>query len=243
MFAALALAAGAAQGELIELDKQRIVVGGNVKPKRLPAKRMAPVELRLNYRASMEDGSVPPPLTRMQLDFDRDGRMFQKGLPTCREGQLVNTSTAQALARCRRAKVGDGQVRAIVDFPDQDPFSASGRLLAFNGGRQGGARIILLHTNVDVPLPTAIVAVGRVTRSPRRGYRHRVTVEIPEIAGGNGSLVSFRLKVKRRWTHRGKRRSFLYARCSQGSLQVHGDLRWGNGNLVNGLIVRTCKRR
>ena len=149
----------------------------------------------------------------------------------------------QARARCRRALVGRGEARAIVDLPDQAPFAAKGTLLAFNGGRQGGARIVLLHTNVEIPLPTAIVAAARVTRSPRRGYRHRMTVEIPEIAGGHGSLVAFRIKLRRRWTYRGKRRSLLYARCSQGALAVHGDLRWGNGNLVNGLVLRTCRRR
>ena len=241
--AALALAAGIAQGEVIDLNKMRVVVGGNVKPKRLPAKRMAPVALRLHYRAKMTDGSVPPALARMQLDFDRDGRMDQRGLPSCREGQLANASTNQALARCRRGLVGRGEARAIIDLPDQDPFPARGRLLAFNGGRRGGARIVLLHTNVRAPVPTAIVAVARVTRSPRRGFRHRMTVAIPEIAGGNGSLVAFNLELKRRWTHKRKRRSFIYARCSQGSLQVHGDLRWGNGDLVNGLIIRTCRKR
>lgn len=241
--AVLALVVGAARGELIDLGDQRINVGGTFKPKRLPAKRMAPIALRLHYRTSMADGSTPPGLTRMRLDFDRDGRMYQKGLPRCREGRLINSTSAQALARCRRALVGRGNVRAIVDLPDQDPFGARGRLLAFNGGRRGGARLILLHTHVKLPAPTAIVAVARVTRAPKRAYRHRLTVRIPEIAGGNGHLVAFKLKVQRRWKHRGKRRSFLYARCSQGSLQVHGDLRWSNGNLINGRIVRTCRQR
>ena len=47
----------AAQAEVYEFPDRRVVAGGSFSPKRLPAKKQAPIALKLNYSIRMNDGS------------------------------------------------------------------------------------------------------------------------------------------------------------------------------------------
>jgi len=238
------LAAGAlapAHAVVYKFPDRVVTAGGSFKPKRLPAKRMAPIALTVNYSIRMRDGSFPPTLERMVLDFDRDGRMDVRGLPRCRAERIAGVGSPGALRACRRALVGRGEARVLVDGPDED-LQAKARLLAFNAGRVGGARTVLLHARLAAPEPVTVIAPVRITKAPGRPYRDRAEISFPELGEGV-SLVGFKATFKRRWRHRGKRRSFVSARCSWGALQVRGALHWPEGDFARGLIIRTCRRR
>ncbi|HEY8466473.1 MAG TPA: hypothetical protein VIL04_06705 [Solirubrobacterales bacterium] len=230
-----------ARAEVYKFPDRVVTAGGSFAPKRLPAKRMAPIALKVNYSIRMRDGSFPPTLERMVLDFDRDGRMDVRGLPRCREERIADVGRPGALRACRRALVGQGEVRVLVDGPDED-LPVKAQLLAFNAGRAGGARTVLLHARLALPEPTTVIAPVRITRAPGRPYRDRAEISFPQLADGV-SLVGFKAKFERRWRHRGKRRSFVSARCSWGALQVRGALHWPGGDFARGLIIRTCRRR
>lgn len=232
-----------AYAEVYEFPDRRVVAGGSFSPKRLPAKKAAPIALKVQYSIRMNDGSFPPNLERMVLDFDRDGRMDIRGLPRCREQRIADTGRAGALRACRRALVGRGTARVLVNTPTEQAVPVNSRILAFNASRVGGARTVLLHTRLALPEPTTVIGRVRITRAPGRQYRDRAILLIPELAGGEASLVKFKLQFKRKWRHRGKRRSFVSARCSWGALQVRGGLHWAGGDYARGLIIRSCRQR
>ena len=64
--------------------------------------------------------------------------------------------------------------------------------------------------------------------------------KVPKIAGGYGSPLSFSLKVGRKFTYKGKKQSYLLAKCPDGHLQAKG-VGIFSGNLrLAGSLVRSC---
>ena len=93
---------------------------------------------RIDAEIGTTDGSHPPALRRVDLDFDKTHRLDAMGLPACRQGQLEARTTAAAKKACPDAIVGSGEGEVEVAFPEQAPFSAKGPIVLFNGGVQGG---------------------------------------------------------------------------------------------------------
>jgi hypothetical protein len=185
-----------------------------------------------------KDGAPPPVLDRIQVDFDKNGTLNTRGLPKCTRRKLLFQKTKQALNRCRPALVGRGSSSAIVDFPDQEPFTAKGPLLAFNAG----PKMMLFHVYANVPAPTAFVVPAKISNAPGAAWGKRVKTKIPIIAGGHGTLKSFKLKVRRMFTFKGKRQSYLVAKCPTGVLRARGLFIFKNGDRVTGQVARTCLR-
>ena len=50
-------------------------------------------------------------------------------------------------------------------FPEQTPIDAKGPIILFNGGVHGGTTLLFIHTYVDVPAPTAVIATVKITPS------------------------------------------------------------------------------
>jgi hypothetical protein len=82
---------------------------------------------------------------------------------------------------------------------------------------------------VAVPAPTAIVTTARLTRIDRRRFGLHIDARIPRIAGGAGSVTSFRLAVGRRFVRAGKKASFLSASCPSGQYVTKGEVRFSDG--------------
>ena len=129
----------------------------------------------------------------MIVDFDKTIQVNAKGLPVCRKSQLVARSTADAKKACPDAIVGSGEGEVEVAFPEQAPFSAKGPILLFNGGVHGGTTLLLIHTYVAVPAPTAVIAPVKLTRIHRGRFGIHAVAQIPRIAGGAGSVTRFKL--------------------------------------------------
>ena len=119
---------------------------------------------------------------------------------------------------CGAALIGKGRASAEVEFPESRPFSAKGALLAFNGPTVGGYPEMLYYVYVDVPAPTALVVVAKLAKDSGR-YAYRITVTVPELAGGSGSLSGFELTFGRKWTYKGKQHSYLSAECPSGAFR------------------------
>ena len=60
-------------------------------------------------------------------------------------------------------------------------------------------------------------------------YGYRVFVKIPKIAGGYGHPISGSAKVGKKWTFKGKKRSYINARCETGHFQVRGEFSFKEG--------------
>lgn len=239
--AAVSLGGGVASAELERLGGLELRVNAGFKPKKLPRKRFAPISLSTGFHMSAIDGSVPPGLTSAVLDFDRHGKVRPRGLPSCSTAQLEGTTTEDARAVCNGARVGEGSARFLVDPPDAPPFGAPGPVLAFNGERQGRNPTVVFHVRANLPEPTTVVIPAPISKAPGPIFGRRVRFEVPRVAGGTGLLTDFEVTIQRRFRHRGKRRSYVVARCKAGDLLVRGDLRFSDGGRAFGSLGRDCR--
>jgi hypothetical protein len=74
-------------------------------------------------------------------------------------------------------------------------------------------------------------------------YGYRTHAEIPRIANGAGIPVAGNLRIGRRWTLRGRRHSYLNARCANGRLQARGEFGFDDGTELSGTFLRPCRVR
>ncbi|HEY6730299.1 MAG TPA: hypothetical protein VI039_04655 [Solirubrobacterales bacterium] len=213
---------------------------GGISPSKLPRHGKAPVTARLNAEISTRDGSHPPPFEAMDLEVEKTIGIDAVGLPTCRKGEIVARTSAEAKRACADAIVGSGEAEVEVAFPEQAPFRSTGPLVLFNGGVQGPTTTLFLHAYVNVPAPTAIVVKATVTRIHRGRFGLHILAKVPKIAGGAGSVTNFNLKVGRRFTYEGKRKSFLVAGCPTGTWLTKGDARFGDGTRLSILHAFPC---
>jgi hypothetical protein len=216
---------------------------GGISPTQLPKHKSAPVTARIDGEVTTRDGSHPPALQDLEAEIDRTIEVDAVGLPTCREGQLEASSSATARKVCGDAIVGSGRAEVEVAFSEQKPFRSTGPLLLFNGGVHGATTTVLLHAYVDVPAPTAVIVRATVTRIHQGRFGLRLKAHIPEVAGGAGSATAFNLKIGRRYTYKGRKKSFLSASCPTGSWATKGNLLFSDQIRVGFTHVFTCTPR
>lgn len=240
----LALGTGAvASAEIFENGNLIIEADGKFKPKRLPKKKRKPIKLKVKGAISTKDGSTPPPARKAIVDFDKNGGVYTKGKKKCNPKKLVDRRTKAAVKACKKSLIGSGKTKAIIDFPDQDPFVAGGPLKAFMGKKIGGNPSVIFHVFANVPAPTAfVVPVVIKKKAPGRKYGIRTLTKIPTISGGNGSLSYFNIKFNKKWKHKGKTRRFATGRCKNGRFVARAKLKFLGGQKVTGGLVRRCKK-
>jgi hypothetical protein len=235
--------ASAAKPTVVRAGNVIVTLNGGVSPTKLPKNKLAPIALNASGSIATVDGSQPPVTKTITIDFDKNGTVNAKGLPACRSGQLQAQTTGGAKAACPKAIVGKGRPTVRVAFPDQAPFNASGPLVLFNGGVKGGTTTMLIHAYVNVPTPTALVTTVKITKIRKGRFGTRADARIPTIAGGSGALTKFNLTVNRKFTYRGKRQSYLLAKCATGRFYAHAVTTFKDGTRISGNVVRTCKAR
>lgn len=213
---------------------------GGISPTKLPKHRGAPIDARLIGEISTRDGSHPPALQDLEADVERTIEVDAVGLPTCKESQLQATSSAAAKKVCGDAIVGSGTTEVEVAFPEQKPFRSTGPLLLFNGGVHGATTTVFLHAYVDVPAPTAVIVRATVTRIHQGRFGLRLKAHIPVVAGGAGSATAFDLKIGRRYTYKGRKKSFLTASCPTGRWATKGNLLFSDRTRLGFTHVFTC---
>jgi hypothetical protein len=197
---------------------------GGISPSKLPRHGGAPITARIIGSVGTSDGSHPPALRSVHAEVDKTIQIDAVGIPTCKAEQLQSRDTASVKSACGDAIVGSGEAEVEVSFPEQAPFSATGPLILFNGGVKGQTTTLFLHAYVNVPAPTAIVTTVTLTRIHRGRFGHELVALVPKIAGGAGSATSFRLKIGRRYTYKGQRKSFLTATCPTGTWMTKGNV-------------------
>lgn len=243
------LGATLAQGELSQRGNVRISFSGDFSPTSLPRERPAPIKVHVKGAIDTLDGSHPPPVRRVEIALNRNGKLSTEGLPTCTSAQLQSTSSETALQRCGPSLVGRGSFGADVQFPTVTPFPAAGRLLAFYGRRRGGSAL-LLHLYGTTPVQTTFVLPLKISR-PRGGdFGTLLSAEIPTLAGGLGSVTEIDLRIGRTYTYRGQRRSFISAACAAPAgftvaifPLVRGSFFFADGRRIDTTLTRDCRVR
>lgn len=238
--ALLALAVGAAaSGETVRAGNLIVTIDGGITPSKLPKSTPAPITLKLKGSIKTADGTHVPALKTLALQFDKNGSIYTKGLPTCTTAKLQATLTAQAKAACSDSLVGTGRVSAEIALPEQAPFNASGPLLIFNGAPKGGKPVLIFHVHANVPAPTTFVTSGTISKASGK-FGTSTLIDIPTIVNGQGSLTSFEATIHKTWTYKGQKKSLLLAKCPSGQLYAHGEFRFADNTLISGDVVRPC---
>lgn len=238
-----------ARGEIEQAGNLRITFDGGFSPKSLPRDRPAPISVHVEGAIGTTDGSHPPPVRRVEIALNRNGKLTTRGLPTCTSARLQSTSTETALARCRPALVGRGRFGAEVEFPGVDPFPATGRALAFFGIHRRHPTL-LLHLYITVPTRTTLILPLRISRREEGDFGTVLTAAIPSLAGGLGSVTEIDLKIGRTYSFRGERYSFLSANCAAppgftgGSFPLaRGSFQFADGRTIRTTLLRNCRVR
>ena len=242
----LALASGALAVKKvtkIHIQAGNIIVDGEggFTPTALPKNVDAPIVLFGRGKISTVDGEYPPVLETIEFEFDKHGSVDTTGLPKCSRAKLIATTVPQARKLCPGAIVGTGHGAAVVKFPEQGPIPADSPITLFNGPRIGGDPSVIAHAHLTYPGPVTFLVPIQIQTISNGRYGYRVNARIPKIAGGYGIPISGSIRVGRKWTFKGKKHSFVNARCPDGRLQAIGEFGFKDGTQMKGTFLSPCQ--
>jgi hypothetical protein len=239
---ALLLASSAAgEGALVIVNSIILRADGSFQPRSLPRRTFAPIDFQGHFDIAAKDGGEPVALNEAVIDFDRDGRLSAGGVPVCPPEQVANASPEEARVACAGAIVGTGRIEALIGLPS-GPVPASSPLTIFNGPPQEGNPTVVLHARTTVPATQTFAIVVPIERRPG-AFRYRATLALPPIAAGLGAITHVDVKVGRRFSVAGQRRSYVSAHCSDGILRTHGRFTFADGTIVDGSVEKACTAR
>jgi hypothetical protein len=244
--AGLLLCAAGADAELTRQGNLITSFGAALTPKTLPRKRPVPVAVRVAGDFKTAGGAKLPQLRTISVAINRAGRLYDRGLPTCRLKAIQPATEVEAMALCHRALVGSGHVNIQVHIETQAPFIVGANLLAFNGPRRKGQKLILAQVYAEDP-PGAFVLTFRLKRKPGL-FGTVMSTTLPPSAQGWAYLTHFDMTLDRTYRYRGKVHSYVSAACAApagfpGAVfplakAIYG---FGNGQKPRTTVVRSCR--
>lgn len=242
------LGASIASAELAQTGDIRISYHGSIAPEKLPRSSLAPVGVQMGAKIKTVSGEKPPRLSRITLDINSHGVIDAKGLPTCPFSKLRNASAATARKVCGDAEVGHGNVTTRIEFPGQGPFSANGPLLAFNA-KEKGKQAIFAYVDSSGKFSTTFV-IKFIVKKTKGTYGTSLVADVPPIASGSGYISAFDLSLKRRYSLRGEKHSYVSASCPlpagvnvSSFPLVRSIYGFEDGTNVTGVLNRECRVR
>lgn len=185
-----------------------------VTPRQLPSREFVPIGVAASGVVETQNGGHPSALREATVTLDRGIRVNTKDLAACSRRRLERMTIAAARKVCRRAIGGRGVARVGL--------ASSGTVLRmpltlFNGGTSAGVTRLFVHGAAGAT-GDGLVAVGQIRQ---RGNELQMTWRLPRILEGDGSLLGFKLEVKRSFAASGRRHSYLSARCPKGLFRVN----------------------
>jgi hypothetical protein len=223
---------------VVEVGRPLAVINGGFTPKALPKKgKPAPIAFGLSARVATADGSFPPALREVSLELDRHIAADAEGIAVCRRKNLEGPSPQ---VRCRSALVGKGTMDVLIHIPEQMPFIARSKLLAFNAGVKHGVPTILLYAYLASPVNVAVLTTVGVTKIDQGRYGMKWLFVFPRIADGYGSIANFNLAISKQFSYMGEEESYLLARCPDRHLDARATSVFGDGYAQVDSFVRSC---
>lgn len=240
---------GGARAETVAEGNLLVGFDGGITPHALPRTGTAPVAVSIETSIKAADGSDPPPqLTQVSIGINRHGKIEDRGLPTCRVQEIQPATIAAARRICGGAIVGSGHVSVRVDLPNQQPFTFTGPMLVFNAERSGGHRRILAQVYGTRP-PSAFVLTFKVLERPGE-FGTLIRTRLPQTALEWAYVTSFEMRLRRVYTYRGQRRSYVNAGCPApegfpGAIYkfARANFKFAEGQRVTSTLVRDCNVR
>lgn len=234
------LACAGAYALTIEIGKTVVSATAAISPRALPSRGLAPVSVGSVTRIKTSDGLQPPPLSTIVFAFDKHGSIDTRGLPVCTEAKLADTTTAVARKRCAGAIVGKGVGKADVRLPGTAPSRITVPLTFFNAPPERGRPSLIAHGREPLPTPKTLLVPFAVEKIDQGRYGFRVTIDMPEIAGGYGAATLAEATIGKTWKRGGRTVGYANAYCSGGRLQVEGNLTFANGDFFPGTLTSPC---
>jgi hypothetical protein len=213
--AALLLALGAATIARAEVEIQDGVIvafDGGISPRALPRDGVAPVSVTIDSSFKSAEGTDPPPQLRtISIAINRRGRIFDRGLPTCRVRKIQPATISAAKRICGGAIVGSGHVHVRIHLDNQPLFTFKGPMLVFHAKRSGGGRRLLAQVYGIKP-PSAFVLSFKIVKVPGE-LGTVIKTSLPQSASDWAYVTRFDMKLKRIYTYKGRKHSFVSAGC------------------------------
>lgn len=240
------LMAAVASGEVKQVENLRVSFNGGISPQKLPRDELAPVTVLMSGKITTTDRSIPPKLEKIVLAINKEGVVEDTGLPTCSIAKLNSLSSTQAKKTCADALIGHGNVTSRVSLPGQGAFASTGELLAFNG-KLHGKPAVLAQVASKAPLPLTYVIPFEVKKSGG-SFGTTLVGTLPPIASEYGYISAFSLALSRRYTFKGKQRSYASASCpapegfpGASFPFAKAEYQFEGGIAVRATLVRECK--
>jgi len=204
---------------------------------------MAPVSVTLSGHISPTQKGELPELRRIAFAINSNGHLDLRGLPVCRVGRIQPASNSEALAQCASSLVGEGTFAANVRLPEQSPFPAVGKMLAFNG-RLRGKPAILAHIYGTEPASTSYTLPFSVSRQ-KGTFGLTMTANLPHISGEWGSITNMSMTLGRVYRSHGTTHSYISAGCPapRGFSKALFPLARTSFEFSGGLSLRTTLER
>ncbi len=207
---ALAIAA-IAQAEIAQKGDVRVSFDGQLTPRALPRSKEAPVTVSVAAKiSSTNPKKAAPQLTKMAIAINSNGHLNTTGLPICELDDIQPSTTADALAVCKKSLVGEGSFTANVPLSGRAPFPSSGKLYAFNG-KENGRPAILAHVYGVRPAPTSFTLVFVISQAKGK-FGTTLTVELPK-SNSEGYITGISLDLGKTFSYHGKQQNYLSASC------------------------------
>jgi hypothetical protein len=240
---------GPAAGAVSNGDGDLIVrFDGGISPTTLPRTTPAPVAVRVEGDVESASGDLEqlPQLREVTVAINRQGRLFDRGLPVCREDQIQSATEAVAKRNCGGAIVGRGHVDVQVRLGSQPPFPVHAKMLVFNGSRQNGHRIMLAQAYARKP-PGSFILRFQVSKQGGTFGTVLRTV-LPRATWGWASLTHFDMTLRRVYVYRNRPRSYISAACGappglDGVLFPFAKATYGfaDGRALDLSVARSCR--
>jgi hypothetical protein len=234
-----------ARAELSQDGNLLTSFAGRLIPKRLPREAPGPVAVRVDGDVRTLNGAVLPQLRKISVAINSAGRLFDKGLPICRESEIQPAIQREAKRVCGGAIVGSGHVVLRVRIPEQPPFPVKAHLLAFNGPRRHGHKLILAQAYAREPPGSFVLPF--VVRRKGGVFGTTMTTTLPAMARDWAYLTHFDMTLDRRYRYGGKMRSYVSAACAapvgfRGATFPFAKATYSfdNGQKTTTSLTRTC---
>jgi hypothetical protein len=242
-------AAGVARGELTQEGNLLLAFDGGISPPALPREELAPVAVWVDSTIKTTDGSDPPPqLQEIAIAINKGGRLFNRGLPTCRVRRIQPSTLAMAKKICGGAIVGRGHVGVRIALGSEPPFDFKAPLLAFNAEPHRGKRRILAQVYGRRP-PSAFVLTFTIRKRPGT-FGTVISTKLPHSTRRWAYITHFDMRLQRRFVYRGEKRSFVSASCAApqgfpGTVYpfAEANYKFAGGTTASATLLRNCRVR
>lgn len=238
--------AGVAKAEVEQQGDVIVTFDGGISPRALPREGVAPVAISIDSSFKSVQGMDPPPqLQKIAIGINRGGKIYDRGLPTCRVRRIQPTTIKAARRICGGAIVGSGHVQIQIHLANQAPFTFNGPLLVFHAKRADGDRRLLAQV-YGVKPPSAFVLTFRIIKQ-KGTFGTVIKTNLPKPAHQWAYVTHFDMRLRRIYTYNGEQHSYVSAGCAApagfpGAVYpfAQANFSFDGGNTVQTTLIRDC---